>query len=53
MAPEHEVKVLAIAADTHTPLTRIGTLGPGEGVHLIDADGRLTAPPVGGYEHFQ
>ena len=53
VAPEHEDKVLAIAADTHTPLTRIGTLGPGEGVHLIDADGRLTAPPVGGYEHFQ
>lgn len=53
VAPEREERLLAIAAETHTPLTRIGALGPGEGVHLIDADGRLTAPPVGGYEHFQ
>jgi thiamine-monophosphate kinase len=53
IAPEHEERLAAIAADTHTPLTRIGTLGPGEGVHLIDADGRLTPPPVGGYEHFR
>jgi thiamine-monophosphate kinase len=53
VAPENEDCLAAIAADTHTPLTRIGTLGPGDGVHLIDADGRLTPPPVGGYEHFQ
>jgi thiamine-monophosphate kinase len=52
IAPEHEQRLVAIAAETRTPLTRIGTFGPGEGVHLIDCDGRLTPPPVGGYEHF-
>jgi len=52
IAPQDEESLVAIAAETHTPLTRIGSFGPGEGVHLIDADGRLTAPPVGGYEHF-
>ncbi len=53
LAAENEHRLVAIAAETRTPLTRIGVLGPGEGVHLIDADGRLTTPPVGGYEHFQ
>jgi thiamine-monophosphate kinase len=53
VAPESENRLAAMAAETHTPLTRIGVLGPGEGVHLIDAEGRLTMPPAGGYEHFQ
>jgi thiamine-monophosphate kinase len=53
VAAENEDRLAAIAAETHTPLTRIGVLGPGEGVHLIDADGRLMPPPVGGYEHFR
>ncbi len=52
LPPEREPLLAAIAAQAHVPLTRIGTLGPGEGVHLIDADGRVVAPPVAGYDHF-
>ena len=52
MAPEREDELAAIAAACHTTLTRIGTLGPGEGVHFLDADGRVMAMPAAGYEHF-
>lgn len=50
---EREPALAAIAAATHTPVTRIGTLGPGEGVHFLDGDGRLMAAPGSGYEHFR
>ena len=52
IAPEDEHQLVRIAAISHVALTRIGTLGPGEGVHLLGADGRLSAGPVSGYEHF-
>lgn len=52
LAPADEERLAAIARDCHVVLTRIGTLGPGEGVHFLDADGRVIAPPAGGYEHF-
>ncbi|MFO1493612.1 MAG: thiamine-phosphate kinase [Lysobacterales bacterium] len=52
VAPEREPDLAALAARIHVPLTRIGTLGPGEGVHLLDDDGRLHAPPGAAYEHF-
>lgn len=52
VAPEREDELAAIAAACHTALTRIGTLGHGEGVHFLDADGRVMAMPAAGYEHF-
>jgi thiamine-monophosphate kinase len=53
VAPDSEHLLAAIAVKTHTPVTRIGTLGPGEGVHLMDGDGRVVAAPPRGYEHFR
>lgn len=52
IAPGDEASLAAIAHTSHTTLTRIGSLGPGEGVHLLDGEGRVVAPPVPGYEHF-
>jgi len=52
IAPEHESQLTSVASDQHLPLTRIGTLGPGSGVHLLGADGRLTLCTRGGYQHF-
>lgn len=52
LAPEDEPRLQAIAHAGHVPLTRIGSLGPGEGVHFLDAAGCLMAPPARGYEHF-
>lgn len=52
LPPEREPLLAAIATQAHTTLTRIGTLGPGDGVHLIDADGRVVAPPAAGWDHF-
>ena len=53
VAPENEEQLAAIAGATHTALTRIGTLGPGEGVHFLGADGRMMTAPAAGYEHFR
>lgn len=50
---EREAEVANIAARTHVPLTRIGSLGPGEGVHFLDDDGLLKLPAVQAYEHFR
>ncbi len=52
LPPEREAELDAIAAEAHVALTRIGTLGPGSGVHLLGADGRLTACRTVGYQHF-
>lgn len=52
LSPERAGELTAIAADQHVPLTRIGTLGPGQGVHLLQNDGRLTPCPTHGYQHF-
>ncbi|GMU43256.1 MAG: thiamine-monophosphate kinase [Lysobacterales bacterium] len=52
LAPEDEAQLAEIAHACHVPLTRIGSLGPGEGVHVLDHAGRVIAPPVAGYEHF-
>lgn len=51
-APEHEAQIAAIAAAVHVPITRIGTLGPGTGVHLLDDDGALRPAGGGAWEHF-
>lgn len=53
VTPEREDEIAAIAAQTHVPMTRIGTLGAGEGVHLLDDDGHLRAPPGAAFEHFR
>jgi thiamine-monophosphate kinase len=51
--PERESALAQIASATHTPLTRIGTMAPGEGVHYLDDAGQLMPPPAAGYEHFR
>lgn len=43
---------LDAARVAHTALTRIGRLVEGEGVHLVDADGRRSPAPASGYRHF-
>jgi len=48
-----EDQLAAIASATHLPLTRIGALGPGDGVHFLDSEGRLMTPPSAGFEHFR
>ena len=51
--PEREPALAQIASATHTPITRIGILAPGEGVHYLDEAGELMPAPAGGYEHFR
>jgi thiamine-monophosphate kinase len=41
-----------IASDLKLPLTCIGTMGPGAGVHVLDRAGRVSQAPRG-YEHFR
>lgn len=50
--PAREAELDAVAAAAHVALTRIGTLGSGSGVHFLQADGSLGAPPRRGYQHF-
>lgn len=50
---EREQDLAKLAAQAHTPITRVGTMAPGEGVHFLDAQGHLMATPISGYEHFR
>jgi thiamine-monophosphate kinase len=45
-------QVARIAADCGVPLTRIGRMGVGSGVSVLDHDGRALALDRGGFDHF-
>ena len=45
-------EVARIAADCGVPLTRIGRMGVGSGVSVLDHDGRALALDRGGFDHF-
>jgi thiamine-monophosphate kinase len=50
--PAAEPALAALAAETGVPLTRIGRVTPGEGVSLLDEEGRAIEAGAGGYRHF-
>lgn len=50
--PDRSDDVAALAARMDLPLTRIGALADGEGVAVLDADGRVIALEAGGWTHF-
>ena len=45
-------QVLACAVDCATTVTRIGSLGPGEGVRVLDAQGGVMPLSHRGFDHF-
>ena len=47
-----EAQLLTLARETGVPVTAIGRIEPGQGVRVIDKDGREIAVKVAGYEHF-
>jgi thiamine-monophosphate kinase len=51
-APDRRACILALADTLRLPLTRIGRVVAGEGVHAAAADGRRWQPSRAGYEHF-
>ncbi len=50
--PQSAAVIERLATELKLPLTCIGTVGPGQGVHLLDHDGRVRDVPRG-YEHFR
>jgi thiamine-monophosphate kinase len=50
-APDDGPRLLAIARAVGLPLTRIGTMQAGEGVRVLDAQGRDVTPKAGGWTH--
>jgi thiamine-monophosphate kinase len=50
--PSQRAAVMAIAARCALSMTRIGQVGGGEGVALLDRAGIAWRPPRGGYDHF-
>ena len=53
-APEaNHAQIQALSAQLNLPITRIGTIRPGQGVVLRNAQGKRIKPPQRtGYEHF-
>jgi thiamine-monophosphate kinase len=49
---EHTQAVVALSSRLGLPITRIGKIEPGEGVRLVDADGRVILLDNTGYRHF-
>ena len=45
--------VLAAAADTATPVSRVGVIEAAGGLRLVDADGAALAIEVAGFDHFR
>ena len=50
--PKGKAHILALGRELSVRLTRIGTVGDGEGVVLEDRDGRREPAGRGGYDHF-
>ncbi|MCC6470782.1 MAG: thiamine-phosphate kinase [Alphaproteobacteria bacterium] len=50
-APDAASRLAAASSRAGVPLTRIGTMAAGQGVRVVDADGRDVTPKVGGYRH--
>ena len=50
--PSMRGRIEAIAAETATPITRIGRMVEGEGVRAVGRDGVLWQPRQSGYVHF-
>ncbi|MGH7095433.1 MAG: thiamine-phosphate kinase, partial [Stellaceae bacterium] len=50
--PGADEAVARAAADSGVPVAAIGTIAPGEGVHLVDETGGPVAVDATGYRHF-
>ena len=51
-APERRGELAALAAELALPLTRIGRLHEGEGIRVIDVDGKGLTVGRAGWTHF-
>jgi thiamine-monophosphate kinase len=51
-APRHAAAITAAGAACAVPVTRIGRIGPGSGVRLLDAAGGEVAVDWTGWRHF-
>jgi thiamine-monophosphate kinase len=50
--PEAEEAISSLAAELALPITAIGSIEAGEGVRLVDADGKELPIATAGYRHF-
>ncbi len=50
--PKGKARVLALGRELSVQLTRIGTVGKGAGVAVVDRDGLRQQPGRGGHDHF-
>lgn len=50
--PAARVELAALAGRLALPLTRVGRIVPGSGLRVLDEQGRVLAPSVGGFDHF-
>jgi thiamine-monophosphate kinase len=51
--PSKRKKIAALAQELNIPLTRIGEIGEGEGLVVLDAGGNPLTLQVKGYDHFR
>lgn len=51
-SPENRQAIADCAETTGVPLTRVGSMFQGEGVRLVDPDGKLVQACTQGYDHF-
>src|SRR5437764_1234849 len=49
--PEASETILRLAAELKLALTPIGTIEPGAGVRLVDAEGKIVPVAAAGYRH--
>jgi thiamine-monophosphate kinase len=52
-SPSKRRKIAALAQELNTPLTRIGEVGEGEGLVVLDAGGNPLTLQMKGYDHFR
>ena len=52
-SPSKRKKIAALAQELNIPLTRIGEVGEGEGLVVLDAGGNPLTLQVKGYDHFR
>ena len=46
-------KIQMLSQELGIPLTRIGRIGEGEGLVVLDAEGKLVTLETNGYDHFR
>lgn len=51
-SPEQDITIRALSTELQLPITRIGTVGSGSGVHVVDENGNPVTIASGGYQHF-